>query len=212
MTRDFEVLPRRDDDLHDKAMSLREFFGISKRFQYDLPSLIEEKLVGKNLKTIGVLKLVLLDVYKPKASVTFKHGECILTVENEVWEFAKQGDSKSIFKLAHELGHLMLHNKHEQQFSDPKQSYVNFIKPDRSAETQANKFAAYFMAPRQYMRFCDTYQDLNQSFNFPLAFASFRFEIHGRDQDRRPKIRCSNCSAEYSPYNSGDVGRPFCCQ
>ncbi|MDR3425672.1 MAG: ImmA/IrrE family metallo-endopeptidase [Alphaproteobacteria bacterium] len=211
MPRDYEVLPRSNDEIHGHAMKFRAFLGVEKLFQFNLPALIEKRLVGKQLGSIGTLKLVILETYPEKASVSFKPGECILTVDEDTWKFAKQGDGESVFRLSHELGHLKLHNKHEQRFSPPKEYKLNFVNEDRSAECQANKFAAYFMAPRQYMYCCETLHDLSQAFNFPLEFCGYRFEIHNRDKDRRPKARCKNCSTEFSIYDSYDSDCPFCC-
>ncbi|WP_298355567.1 ImmA/IrrE family metallo-endopeptidase [Rhodoblastus sp.] len=211
MARDFDVLPRSDDEIHVSAMNLRNFLGITTRFQFDLPSLIKQKLVGQKLRGIGTLELVIHEYYPAKASVSFKHDSCVLVVEEDTWIFAGQGDSESIFRLAHELGHLMLHNKHEQRFSKPREYKLNYINEDRSAEAQANKFAAYFLAPRQYIYCCETPHDLSQAFNFPTAFAAFRFGLHNRDRDKRPKTRCKNCSTEFSIYDSSDSQCPFCC-
>ena len=54
---------------------------------------------------------------------------------------SKIQNARKVFTLAHELGHLIMHN-----------SATTFITPDRDIEKEANTFASEFLAPKAFLR------------------------------------------------------------
>jgi DNA-directed RNA polymerase subunit RPC12/RpoP len=58
--------------------------------------------------------------------------------------------------VAHEVGHLVLHDYSAQAFSSDPSLQIRFAENEHSAEWQANKFADYFLLPDEVvLRFDD---------------------------------------------------------
>jgi IrrE N-terminal-like domain len=86
----------------------------------------------------GIVKVV-FDVSadsKTPAYITFQPK--ILHVDKEVWDEADEGVPSANYILAHELGHLVLHEFHELQFSGERSKVW---RDEDSSEWQANCFA-----------------------------------------------------------------------
>jgi hypothetical protein len=83
------------------------------------------------------------------AYVIFHPSEPIVTlwVDRKIWEDAKSGDGYARFVLAHEIGHIVLHDHSAQAFSNDPALQIRFAENEHSAEWQANKFAEYFILP-----------------------------------------------------------------
>jgi predicted SprT family Zn-dependent metalloprotease len=64
-----------------------------------------------------------------------------LNIQYSVWGEADEGIPAARFIVAHELGHLILHNHHAQRFSGEKSKWISF--EEESGEWQANKFAEH---------------------------------------------------------------------
>lgn len=74
----------------------------------------------------------------------------LMRFPNSVYEGACAGDPRSRFTMAHELGHLMLHEG-TQRFdrrTDPAQRVVAY----RDSEWQANEYAASILMPRHIVK------------------------------------------------------------
>lgn len=79
------------------------------------------------------------------AYVTF--DPLTLHVDSEVWELAGLGDPESRFVVAHEIGHIVLHDHNAQGFSEDPNGRIKFATEEESAEWQADVFAHYFLVP-----------------------------------------------------------------
>jgi hypothetical protein len=80
------------------------------------------------------------------ASVTF--GEKVkLVVDSAIWEAAKLGETFACFVLAHEIGHILLHDSSAKAFSGSKKEQLSFVSDGESAEEQANCFAGHLLVP-----------------------------------------------------------------
>jgi hypothetical protein len=78
---------------------------------------------------------------KVPAYVTY--NPTTLHVDHEIWQEADQDEPRARFMLAHELGHVILHDCHAQPFSGEKQKWITM--DEESAEWQANTFADFFL-------------------------------------------------------------------
>jgi hypothetical protein len=79
-----------------------------------------------------------------------------LTVDEAVWQSPKDGEPFASFILAHEAGHILLHDNCAKAFSSNKSDQLSFIAPDDSAEEQANRFAGHLLLPsRTVTKFVD---------------------------------------------------------
>src|SRR6202011_6058679 len=80
------------------------------------------------------------------------YSPLILHVDRKVWQRAKERDGYARFIIAHEVGHILLHNDYEHKFSHDPSVQINFAQDEYSSEWQANKFAAYFLLPDRIVR------------------------------------------------------------
>lgn len=71
----------------------------------------------------------------------------VLYVDHEIWSDAALGEPKARYILAHELGHLILHDHYVQPYSDQRNTV---FQEETSTEWQAHKFAELFL-----IRDCD---------------------------------------------------------
>ena len=118
------------------------------------------------------------------AYVTFEPLK--LYVDREVWKFAGLGDPESRFIVAHELGHLFLHDHHAKAFSDDPTERIRFKEKEHSAEWQANTFAAHFLLPDHIVEAHYEVKALVGSCSVGEALAQERLEtIIDRDRRRR---------------------------
>ncbi|MEO6606840.1 MAG: ImmA/IrrE family metallo-endopeptidase [Aestuariivirga sp.] len=76
------------------------------------------------------------------------------------------------FTAAHEIGHLFLHEGHRVLNRMPEKSRAMF--QSRSAEWQANEFAAAFLAPEHLLREFESPDDAAQSMLVSLRTAQIR--------------------------------------
>ncbi|MGL4289225.1 MAG: ImmA/IrrE family metallo-endopeptidase [Phreatobacter sp.] len=85
-------------------------------------------------------------------------------------------DYRSRFTVAHELGHVMLHPYLELNRCAPDQLAEILSTPTRSAEWQANKFAAAFLMPKSVCKKAKTPEELQRSCVVSMEAATFRLE------------------------------------
>lgn len=83
--------------------------------------------------------------HSPPARVRF--DPLTLIVDDECWSFARQGDPSSKWILAHELGHIILHDKEAKAFSNDPGSRLKFTSEQESGESQADMFAFHQLMP-----------------------------------------------------------------
>lgn len=91
------------------------------------------------------------DWWEKPAWVTF--GKRVkLTIGQGVWAAAKAGDVFACFILAHEIGHILLHDNNAKAFSSAKEDRLSFVGDEDSAEGQANSFAGFLLIPTATVR------------------------------------------------------------
>jgi hypothetical protein len=79
------------------------------------------------------------------AFVTFQ--PLVLHIDRKTWEAAGLGDTYARFVVAHEIGHIVLHDEFAVAFSDDEAAQLSYLDNEESGEWQANVFAGYFLAP-----------------------------------------------------------------
>lgn len=72
-----------------------------------------------------------------------EHNPTILNCDREVWADARIGEPRARFIVAHELGHVLLHDHYAQPFTADLKTSI-WMK-EESGEWQANTFADYFL-------------------------------------------------------------------
>jgi hypothetical protein len=71
----------------------------------------------------------------------------ILHIDRETWRLADFGDPEARLIVAHEVGHLILHDHHAKAFSSDPALRIKFGEPEHSAEWQATAFAYHLLLP-----------------------------------------------------------------
>jgi hypothetical protein len=164
MLRDHKVDFRREETIERAALILRQetgvqylpFFNIVEFVKGPLRRYLEKK--GRSLKIEFFDKLGDED----PAYVTFDNI-IVLHVDNEVWELADIGDPTARFIIAHEIGHILLHNHFAKAFSNSPEDRIKFAEKEYSAEWQANTFASYFLLPTHIVVEFDIVEELIRS-------------------------------------------------
>jgi hypothetical protein len=111
--------------------------------------------------------------WEKPAWVTF--GKTVkLTVDRAIWAAAKVGDVFACFILAHEVGHILLHDHNAKAFSNIKADQLSFVEEGDSAEAQANSFAGHLLLPTQTVRKFNNAEMLAILCNVPDKLATER--------------------------------------
>jgi hypothetical protein len=97
-----------------------------------------------------------------------------LTVDQAIWAAAKVGDAFACFILAHEIGHILLHDNNAKAFSGDKADQLSFVGEGYSAEEQANCFAGHALLPTQTVQKFNDEEMLVVLCNVPEKLAAER--------------------------------------
>jgi hypothetical protein len=130
------------------------------------------------------------------AYVTF--NPLTLHVDQEIWDLAEKGDPLSRFVIAHEIGHIVLHNHFAKAFSIESNVRIKFLPKEYSAEWQANTFAGYFLLPTNIVAAFADSPSLAKSAGVPLRLAEdrtkavFANRLRSFSFDGEPCTECGN--------------------
>lgn len=169
MATDYKVRFRSYDNVADLARQMRIRLGIDNYYTFNIVRQIRN-LKGVDFGIHGQLGIELFVDRSDKAYVTF--DPLVLHVNHDIWEEAELGEPKARFILAHELGHILMHRHYRQEFAETSEFYLKAFPPEEKAETQANWFAAAFLAPDHLARNCASKSDLCLNFDYPRDFIS----------------------------------------
>jgi Zn-dependent peptidase ImmA (M78 family) len=154
----------------------------------------------------GSLRIHIFDranKYDEPAHVTYRPPT--LHIDRETWEAAKAGDDHARYIVAHEIGHLILHDHDAQSFSTDPSLRIRFAEQEYSAEWQANVFADHFLVPAEAVeKFRDEFL-LSMMCNASMAVARRRLVRHF---GHRYGALCDNCG-NFALTNDG--ARLRCC-
>ncbi|WP_298243871.1 ImmA/IrrE family metallo-endopeptidase [uncultured Bradyrhizobium sp.] len=105
------------------------------------------QVLAKRLRGKGKLQI---EFYSPEdlpegACVTF--NPLTLHIVKRIWDDAGAGETYARFIVAHEIGHILLHDGLAVAFSNDNEAVLKFVEEEESAEAQANAFADLFLAP-----------------------------------------------------------------
>jgi len=101
---------------------------------------------GMKKKGRLTIEIVDDDQIQTKAQVQFS-PRLILRVQKGVWKKFQEGRSREREIIAHELGHILLHNDEAKPFSQDGTKQINFADDEDSAEWQAHRFADHLLIP-----------------------------------------------------------------
>ena len=144
MLTDYIVSFRREETLADAALSWRR----DSSNEYDSYFNIIDFVLGVlSSKTKRPFKIEFFDAREGEKPAFVSFEPRILHVDREIWDLAWKGEPDARFIIAHEVGHLLLHDHFAKAFSDDPDARIKSAEPEYSAEWQANVFALYFLLP-----------------------------------------------------------------
>jgi Zn-dependent peptidase ImmA (M78 family) len=161
-------------DIAQSANGMRLRLGIANFYVFNIVNQIRTKMIGKYFNVIGYMQLILFDDKThpdSKAFINYGNGEFFLNVHEEIWELAEMGEPMSRFILAHEIGHITLHENYRLEFTTIDEEQLSFFPEERGCEWQANCFAGNFLAPATLLNTKITANELSRQFDFPLDYA-----------------------------------------
>jgi hypothetical protein len=156
MFHDYKVIYTQVEDIAKIAFTWRDHHDRAHNNSFDITEFVQTTLTMA-LKKKGPLRIEFFDrafKYDDPAYVTFR--PLTLHVDRRIWNDAKAGDGYARFVIAHEIGHIVLHDDSAKAFSSDPSLQIQFAEKEYSAEWQANIFAGYFLLPDQVIeRFND---------------------------------------------------------
>lgn len=127
------------------------------------------------------------------ASVTFH--PLTLHSADDIWKSASNDDPFARFVLAHELGHISLHQYDELGYSGDQKRRISFAEKEHSAEWQADAFALHFLMPDDLVNKLQTADLLEAACIVPLHRARERIDMYrSKKKILNPKFNGACCT------------------
>src|ERR1700689_2784201 len=121
-----------------RGLSGKLTFNVAEFAQVHLPQILKRKS----------LKIEFYDRAFPQDDPAYVSFDPLtLHVDREIWTAAKTDEPYARFVVAHEIGHIVLHDNSAKAFSNDKAAQISFADNGHSAEWQANVFAYHFLLP-----------------------------------------------------------------
>jgi Zn-dependent peptidase ImmA (M78 family) len=209
--RDYQVRFTREEEIAAIALEWRKEAGNENSAEFNIVEFIENVL-AKKIRKKGPLHVDFFQMqYRgDPAYVTFE--PLTLHVDSDVWHRAKLGDPECRYILAHEAGHLILHDHHAKAFSNDGSVNIKFATKECSAEWQASVFAAYFLLPDHIVLANMNATDLTHSCSVPRQVAEDRVSAVAEAMKPRSKIEGDFCivCGEFTNRKTGSNRCPTC--
>jgi hypothetical protein len=152
LRRDYKVPFKAEETIKASSLALRQRLGVSHLPDFSLRQCLE-RMACEDILLTGRIEIVLYTWSSgaPPAYVTFLPART-LHVDREVWEDASFNIPWARYILAHETGHLVLHNHYVQGFSGAQsKAWID----QESSEWQADRFADHLLVTDADVRsFC----------------------------------------------------------
>jgi hypothetical protein len=188
---DFRVRSLRDQDKRRIAEDARARAGVASQTRFDIARIIR-RLTTTEVPNKGTLKIVNLRRGSRFPYVSYKPS-LRLFVQEETLDLASDGDPFSTYILAHELGHILLHDQDAKRFSPTNEAQLKSIPEEESAEWQAHRFAHYFLLPDKWVTTFETVERIVENCNVQREVAIKRVSEVGNSRMRECSQICANC-------------------
>jgi Zn-dependent peptidase ImmA (M78 family) len=144
MAMDHYVAFKGEESIAQVAYKLRDARRLTGEFTFNITEFAEAHL--PQLLKKKSLKIELYDRDFPQDDPAYVSFDPLtLHVDRQIWIAAKSGDPYARFVIAHEIGHIVLHDNSAKAFSNDKSAQISFADDGHSAEWQANMFAYHFL-------------------------------------------------------------------
>lgn len=187
---DYKVTYRREETIAHVAARCLRAHNRTPPYNFDITQFVETTLRILCEKK-GSLRIHIFDLpnkYDEPAHVTYRPPT--LHIDRKIWTAAKNGDDHFRYIIAHEIGHLILHDHDAKSFSSDPSLRIQFAEQEYSAEWQANTFADHFLVPAEAV---EKFRDellLSMICNVSVAVARRRLVRHFGDGYG---ALCDNC-------------------
>jgi hypothetical protein len=158
------------------------------------------------------IEVILYDA-PPERPAFVRHHPPRLSIDRERWKLANDGEPASREILAHELGHLDLHDRiipsdaYQQSFSTDDHRLINYRGKNYSAEWQADRYADHLLVPDSIALAYDNAHEIAAKCQVPLTLAQRRFgETRSQLKQRCEQETASWCSICGTFISCGHVG------
>lgn len=156
------VKPLTLNDIRKICSKIRKLLGIPVDEPIDIIRLLEHKL-----HSLGIEFEIV-----PESELGMRHGESILgqkiiRIREDVYNRACEGHGRDRLTIAHELGHIILHQKEDIVLTRSEGTIPPYMDP----EWQANAFAGELLAPFQYIKHMDIL-DISTQYGVSIEAAS----------------------------------------
>ncbi|OCQ23404.1 hypothetical protein A7985_05545 [Pseudoalteromonas luteoviolacea] len=157
-TKGIKTSPRNIKQIREKVEKLKSFFKIDLEECVDIIHLIDITLPDKIPDfTLEIKPDCEMEDY---AGLTIP-SECKIYLKQSVYDKACNGDGQSRFTIAHEIGHLFMH---DQPLVLGKQEKYSDHQIWEDTEWQADQFAAEFLMPFNIVKNMSSFRDLMKEF------------------------------------------------
>jgi hypothetical protein len=170
---DYKVRYRTEASIAAHAADARRKSGTEFLTDFNVRAFVDD-LVGKTIGQEGrIFRVEFEDAESigAPAEVIHHDDEIILSIDREIYDLAGIGEPKSRFILAHEIGHILLHDHHSMQFSEKSSLRKSNFPVEETSEWQANTFAEHFLVPTKLIAVYESAQELSQVCAIPLKLA-----------------------------------------
>ena len=156
------VKPLKLKEIRKICSRIRKLFGIPVDEPIDIVRLLEHKL-----HLLGIEFEIV-----PESELEMRHGESILgqkiiRIREDVYNRACAGHGRDRLTMAHELGHIILHQKEDMVLTRSEGTIPPYLDP----EWQANAFAGELLAPFQYIKHMEIF-DISTQYGVSIEAAS----------------------------------------
>jgi IrrE N-terminal-like domain len=196
MLSDYKVDYRREETIRDTASACLAAGGGPHRSNFDIVEFVETglieycKRIGRDGPRVSLFKRA--NKYDEPANVTFQ-PRIVMHVDEETWAGAKDGDEHSRLIIAHEIGHIVLHDHTAKAFSNDPSLRIRFAEQEYSAEWQADTFARYFLVPDDAVRRFPDQSLLAAMCNVSLSLARQRLQSYFGSRALLVDAPCDRC-------------------
>lgn len=208
---DYKVRRLRRDDIAQKADAWRKAGGKANEPYFDIVDFVETIL-----KTRLPNADLRIDFFEAKANEDLAYVEfkpparfgkrtITLNIDREIWELAKIGEPEARFIVAHEIGHIVLHDHEAKAFSDDDGSRLSQFEKEETAEWQADIFAICFLMPAHVVVAFGNVEELAAATAVEHRHAETRFQTVMAENSRSSQYSgyaCRQCG-EFTMFRQG---------
>lgn len=171
-------------DMAEAAEKYRNQFDVVDVELVDIVAILEFKLP----ESFPGFKLRIKPVSSMKDFAVSEPHHNRITVREDIYDNACEGDAFCRFTLAHELGHFLLHSGNSRTLHKSPEKYeakISNMNSIESAEKQADMFARHFLAPpRVAYKYKDSPIDLSIATGISIDIARGNISLSKRTELR----------------------------